>query len=123
MPSTVEYRPSEGLICIITRGALTMEDYVASTREVSRLIAEHGVHNCLIDGTELRNQATPIEIYSLPKLYLETGIPRTVRVAFLVSDQSYPMEDIRFYETVCLNNGYHVRIFSDNNAALSWLAS
>jgi hypothetical protein len=122
MPSTVEYLPAQSLICVTNRGEHSLEDYVAATREVSRLMTQHGVRNCLIDGTELRNQATSIDIYNLPKLYNQIGIPKTIRAALLVGDQSHPIEDIRFFETVCLNSGYSVRIFSDRNAALNWLA-
>lgn len=123
MPYSVEYWPVEKLVCIRNVGRLPPEDYLASAREFFRLMHEHGTHLCLIDVTMLDNQASTTDLYSLPGFYESIGIPKNVRAAVLVSDQTPKVEDMTFFETVCRNHGYRVRLFTARDEALAWLTA
>jgi len=54
-------------------------------------------------------------------MYEKLGMDKTTRIAVLVSNIETKAEELHFYENVCLNRGWHIRIFTDRDAAIEWL--
>jgi hypothetical protein len=123
MPYAVTYWPEKKLIHIQNVGKLTPDDYRAGAREALRLSREHGVSRCLIDDSALDNQVGTTDLYTLPDFYESIGIPKTIKAAVLISEQTPKISDIAFFETVCRNRGYDVKLFTSPDEAIAWLAT
>lgn len=123
MPYSVTHSSEQKLIHIRNIGKLTPDDYRAGAREALRLSLEHGVLRCLIDNSALHNQVGTTDLYTLPEFYESIGIPKTIKAAVLVSEQTPRIDDIAFFETVCRNRGYDVKLFTSRDEALAWLAA
>lgn len=121
MPASSKYLADEMLILVTNSGELSYADYQRTTAEVLALMQAHDTWRCLIDNRELDNRASAADIFNLPRLYSEMGIPRTLRAAILIGAATPKREDHEFYETVCLNSGYSFRLFGDYDEAMAWL--
>ncbi|MBI5943065.1 MAG: hypothetical protein HY864_01740 [Chloroflexi bacterium] len=103
-----------------TEGVLDIESANAMRREGWELIQQHGHLRCLLDHSDAEGVTlSTLDIYNLPKRYAELNIPHNFRMAVVVS--SGLLNDMKFFETVCLNNGYFVSVFFDKESALAWL--
>jgi len=59
-----------------------------------------------------------IDIYNMPKAARSAGIESRCKRALVVREQS---TDFHFLETVFLNQGHNVKMFTDINEAMHWL--
>ena len=59
-----------------------------------------------------------IDIYNMPQTAKEAGVGARHRRALVVSEQS---SDFHFLETVFLNQGHNVKMFTDIEEAMIWL--
>lgn len=76
-----------------------------------------------VDDRLLENAASIADLYELPRYFREIGLPGSVRVALLLDTASASKEDLKFFETVCRNEGYIVSIFYSYGEAIEWLKS
>lgn len=108
------------ILIIETEGVLEIKQAQHMRNEGAALIRQHQLMGGLLDHTGLAEDALhTIDIYELPKRYLELGIPRSFRFALVIPQEL--KHNMEFYETVCRNNGYQVSIFFDREEALQWL--
>ena len=75
----------------------------------------------LLDYRDIRADATLLRVYELPVIYHELGVPRRSKIAIVLPQVKSAEEDYEFYETVCYNRGYEVRLFEEKKHALDWL--
>jgi hypothetical protein len=75
----------------------------------------------LIDGSQMTVGMTAREIYELPRFYDKAGADRGGCYAVFHPPGAADREDFRFYENVCLNRGWIVKLFSDEQEAIAWL--
>ena len=59
-----------------------------------------------------------LDIYNMPKSARQAGIEHRFKRALVVSELS---SDFHFLETVFINQGHIVKMFTDFDAALHWL--
>jgi len=105
-------------ICEVT-GLITRENSLEFTEAANRLLHAANVHRLLTDVRNASNALGVLGNYSYA--YDSMGslnLRKDVCSAVLVDkdDRSHD-----FLETVALNAGYTVRIFRDEEAAISWL--
>jgi hypothetical protein len=62
-------------------------------------------------------------LYHLIALYDKARVPREMKEAVLLPALPGTLEEVKFYETASLNEGYNVRLFDDADAARSWLCA
>lgn len=114
------YQPSDEIIFIKTRGVLEINSATQMRNEGAALITLHNCKRILLDHRQLDDSAlTTLDAFDLPKIYDALGISRTVKMALVVTLDL--MQKLHFFETVCQNNGYSVRLFPDRESALAWL--
>lgn len=106
--------------CIIGKysGILDMN---AIKQNVLQVIIKSEEHKCklfLNDLREAESQLSTIEIYNLPMFMSNVGISWAWRHAVLISKRT---DSYRFFETVSVNRGMAVKIFTDIQAAMEWL--
>lgn len=86
--------------------------------EFAGLVRTSGCHRLLNDLRGARLTPSSFDIYSMPRIVDEREVPVTCRRALLIPEEA---DDFRFLETVSVNYGQHVRVFTDPEAAIEWL--
>ena len=120
MSSEISYM-NERIIRVRLSGPQTLADYRKQTEEVLRLAQSKNVNLILVDDQRAQNMASTLELFAMPAMYEELGAPRSARVAIVMPHNSPSAADIRFYETVCVNRGFNVKIFATEPPAIDWL--
>lgn len=116
----MHYDENDQIIYTKTSGVLEIKSAEIMRHEGIALAKKHNCHRGLLDHSEIMgDELTTMDIYNLPKKYNELGVPRTFRLALVVPKRF--MENLKFYETVCHNNGYSMSVFFDRETALAWL--
>jgi hypothetical protein len=119
----IEHLEPEKTILIETSGAQDISMVRQMTAEVVELALRFGVTRFLKDDREADLQLTTLEIYEIPKILAELGIPRSSRIAVLMNSSSTQRRDFEFFKTRMHNEGMpEARIFVDSKEdALGWL--
>ena len=92
-----------------------------SARLVAEILAtklDEDTLGILVDHRASEVRFETVDIYNRPKLYGGTDLFAKVRVAVLFRKVG---PDEQFYETVCRNSGYGIRVFEDYDQAVGWL--
>lgn len=112
---------TEGIVRLIVSGPLALADYRRLTEEALQLARSKNVELFLVDDQQTKNRASTLELFSLPAMYEELGVPRSSKVAIVVAQDTRFEPDLRFFETVCVNRGWNVRVFTAERQAIEWL--
>lgn len=75
----------------------------------------------LLDFSSATALVSITELYKLPDIYKDLRAPRLAHLAMVVPADGYRMEVYQFYEDVCVNRGYFVKLFNDTASARDWL--
>ena len=122
MPWSVKQDPEPGLTELDCSGCLTNHDIEATETKALALAAEAGPGRFLKDLSKVEAlDLTTLDIYYLPERWRSLQANRRNREAILAPDSSAIMNDLLFYETVCQNRGWQVKIFSQRQDAIEWL--
>ncbi|HEX7965866.1 MAG TPA: hypothetical protein VF651_09130 [Gammaproteobacteria bacterium] len=121
MPWTLELAEQGQVLLLTYRGLLSPAESAGMTRQTLERILETGVMRVMLDCSAAQMEIPVTDIYKLPDRYEAAGVPRAIRVAVLVPHDNYKRELFEFYEDVCRNRGYFVRLFEDAVAAWDWL--
>ncbi len=114
MPEKVTPHPEQGFIECLSTGKTSLEDYRGSLKEALRIRKDTGLDKILVDD---REHSGAYETFPIHKFIGE--IPPALRVALLISQKT--LSENRFIETVSVNRGGNLRIFTDKDEALAWL--
>ena len=124
MPWNVEYDSELGIVSGSYVGRVTDEDFKEATIKAIDLAKVNNTNRFLIDDSQYEGGATVLGLYELHDLYDQLKTDRKSKGALVLpSSVSNAKEDARFYETVCQNRGWNVKVFSEREAAINWLTS
>ena len=118
MSYKINYNKDHGYIAVTIEGELTLSTFKELTAEVIGFVERYKCNHILNDLRHARLTGKTFEIYNMPKSARQAGVGSYLKRAFVVSELSL---DIHFLETVFLNQGHIVKMFTDINAALNWL--
>ena len=123
MSWTIRHRPEDGILWVTTEGVHTPEDVKRLALEIVAESKKLGVDKILVDDRKMTPNFRTLDIYKLPRNYLDWGAPAEMRVATVFASGSQKKEDFEFYETVAGNfGGVRVRVFEDSvDLAMAWL--
>ena len=122
MPSTVEHNPELGIVEYKFVGRVTGDEIKKTTILGFDLARTNNTNLFLIDDSELEDAGSVVDLYNLPTLYEEQGLERGSKGAVVLPTANAKVaEDARFHETVCLNRGWQVKVFTDRQEAIDWL--
>ena len=122
MPWTYKHNQTLQIVEVVYEGCITASDVREITSEFIALEKEKGLNRFFIDTTEMKLEASLLDAYRLPtEQYIEEKADRLGRVAIIPPTCPKSKEVVRFYETVCINRGWMVRIFSERQEAIDWL--
>jgi len=120
MKWSFDFDETTRIVYVKTSGELNIKE-TEKIRKESYLIKEkYNANKFLLDHTEIKSGGLKIwDLYNLPQKYSAEGYPRNSQLAVLVNE-SYK-ETFDFYETVSVNNGYKIKVFTNKNEAINWL--
>lgn len=121
MKWNIDYLAEEGVVRVQYEGRLAHDPYRESVREGLEVSRTHGVDRFLVDNTRLEPALDATDIYAFPDIYESLSLPRESIIAVVNSDHPAIRRNIAFFETVCVNRGYLVKVFDDEASALAWL--
>lgn len=95
-----------------------LSDAVQGT--VSALL-EHGLTRVLSDCTALEGGHSITDLYFLVDAVQASGLARVMKEAVLMPTRHDPAVNAQFWETLCVNRFFSVRLFKERVAAIEWL--
>lgn len=123
MAYTLEYNGSLSIVELVYTGRFTVQESRESTSKAIALGKKHGDADALVDASETELAVSIFDLLDLPAhQYVEEDMNRRIRIAVIPPRRPKDKEDVRFYETACLNRGWQVRLFTNRNQALEWLS-
>lgn len=123
MSWTVDYDLEIGLVCARFVGIVTDDDFKAATVEAIGLAQANNTTRFLIDDSQWEGGASVVGLFELPALHETLSADRSSRAALILPppDRTDNVKTARFYETVCQNRGWNVRVFQERQEAIEWL--
>jgi hypothetical protein len=121
MSFTVKYNPELSTIESVLADDVTAEDLHVHEVQCIALAKETNSNRFLTDATQATLKVSIFKLYGLPELYDVQNLRRPVRIAVLQPTSETGMRLVNFYETVCSNRGWTVRMFVERQEALEWL--
>ncbi len=121
MPYDVKYLEENGIVVIENKGELKYDELVRQTQEAIKLGQGKNSKLFLTNFSNVEVRAQTMELFNFPVIYEQFGMNRMSRIAVVVSEMELKTEELHFYETICLNRGWNIKIFLHKDLALDWL--
>jgi len=124
MPWTMTVKDDGQILHVVYQGSLESPELRAGTHEILTKMLAEKIDRVLLDCAEAHMEVPAIDVYQLPDVYNSRGISRRqVRAAVVMPKDGYKREIYEFYEDVCRNRGYFVKLFETEAEAWTWLRS
>lgn len=106
--------------CLIGKytGDLTIEFVKEYVQEIANLATLHNCKRFINDLREANIKISVANFYNAPKIVSINMFDRTWKRAIIVRKKT---DELNFFETTSLNQGFQVKIFLDLKDALEWL--
>lgn len=117
----LDYLVNEGIVAVKAFGPVNVQDIMEMAAESMEAAREHEVCAILVDASETKLTALTTELYRLPEMAEERGLTRHHRWALVISDDPAQKESLTFVETVFVNRGFQLHLFTGASPALDWL--
>jgi hypothetical protein len=98
------------------------QDLQAAIEATLREAAARGAVRFLADCSSLAGGHSIADLYAMAQLLDGAAMPEGLREALVLPQLNAAAEDVQFWETICVNRGYTVRVFEERAAAEAWLA-
>jgi len=123
MAHTITYNPAAGMIETVVQGKIASSEAKEIISEIIQIAAENNCFFCLTDYRQAIIDMSTSDIYSIPKIVsnkqASTGLRLKNFKRAIVVEKG--LIDFRFLETVTLNMGQHIKLFTDMDEAKKWL--
>jgi len=116
MPDELYVDEATNIIKVRSYGIVSRDDIAASMDRTRQIMEQKGISKALVDTRDQEKMPGTFDVFQL-----FSTLPNNLRAALLVQDDQNTAESQKFAETVCLNRGIQVRIFSSEGEALTWL--
>lgn len=121
MPWNARLAPDVAVIETTYAGFLSPEEVAAAIAQTMELVRAHGVTRLLADCTTLEGGHSIVDLLAFVESVASTDGASALKEALLLPALAASAENVRFWETACLNRGINSRIFSDRSRAIAWL--
>lgn len=123
---TVQADNDRGILCANYTGEFSLREAESSFQEILDALIEHKLKKVLIDGRQVVGSPEPLERFFYGR-HVADAVSQTVnrhnievpRFAYVLKEPV--LDPRRFGETVAVNRGMRVKIFSDMKQAEWWL--
>ena len=123
MTHKINFNAEVGIIQIRPEEVITFNEVKKIISEATVLAKEHQCYLWLIDYSHVRPHFSTIEIYELPKLFVEAAKLLNIHI-FQIKRAIVTLEahaDYEFAKTVSANRGQSLELFYDLEEAINWL--
>jgi len=117
----IQVDPEMGFIHTVYSGTLTERDVKESTVEALALAPGDGPRLFLTDVRDAESRLSTLDIYNVPKQWDALRADRRNKLALVVPGDKKIWSDAQFYETICNNRGWNVKVFAEQAPAIDWL--
>lgn len=121
MPCTIGFDEKTKILEVTYHGELGPDDLYSTTHDILTAMLEHKALRVLFDCSHAHFDAPSLDVYQLPDLCEAHGVARQAREAVVKPRDGYHKELFEFYEDVCCNRGFFVKLFDDAVTARAWL--
>lgn len=118
MSYKINYNKEQDYITVTVEGEFTLSTFKELAADVAVYIERHGCKHILNDLRLARLTENTLDIYNMPKSAKQAGVGSYLKRAMVVSELS---SNFRFLETVFINQGHNVKMFTVMDDALQWL--
>ena len=118
MSYKINYDKEKGYIAVTTEGDFALSTLKELAADIAGFVERYNCNRILNDMRRARLTEGTFNIYNMPKIASRAGIEPRFKRAMVVNELS---SDYHFLETVFVNQGHIVKIFTDIDAALRWL--
>lgn len=113
--------PGGDILETVYEGMVSPVELEAAVNATLADAVRHPVLRFLADCTTLRGGHSLGDLYAIVSRLERTDRPPRMREAILAPHQVGMAQEVRAYETMCLNRGIVVKVFQDRAEALDWL--
>lgn len=114
----VRYLSDLDIVLVETHGSYILGAEIETLKKTVKLSQEYSCKKLLFDHRKANVIAETMEGYDRPSVYAGIGLHRLTKLATLVREVD---DNLKFYETVCVNRGWSMKVFDDYDAAVAWL--
>ena len=118
MSYRIDYNEEQDYIAVTVEGKFTLSTLKELSTAVATFTERYNCRRILNDMRHARLTEGTLDIYNMPKIAREAGVAPPFKRAILISEFS---ANFHFLETVFLNQGHIVKLFTDTDQALHWL--
>lgn len=111
----------EGFVRATAKGPLDLVLVIQKAVEALEEARQHSSQKFLIDDREATLALDTLQLYELPKALERIGLSKCAKVAVVYTITSPSAHDFQFFETVAVNQGFDVKLFTSIESALRWL--
>ena len=98
-----EYLEDKDIVIFRATGSYELSAERDTLRQIASELKEHNCNRLLMDFRATNIVARTMDIFDRPNAYGNHGIGRPLKAAIVCKELN---DDLRFYETVCLNRGW-----------------
>jgi hypothetical protein len=102
-------------------GEITQDEFLGAFYDALSKSKETGVVLFIADLRYSTGGPSNFELFYKVDSYDENGVLRNMKEAVIFPIYDPESEQVKFYETICRNRGFNVRIFNDYDRGLDWL--
>ena len=117
----IEHMERDNILHVKVTGEMTEDQVVRHVSDALAVAAAHGCTRFLVDHREMIPLVPIARLYGLPGVFEGVGLRRTHRLGVLYSPSTGHGEEYKFFETVSVNNGFQVQLFTRDSEAMAWL--
>lgn len=121
MAWSMEFTDAGRILKVLIQGPISGAEVAQMTQESVGLVASRQVTRVVLDCAAAEMDVPILDVYKLPDLYAARGVPRQVRAAVILPRAGYRLDIYEFYEDVCRNRGYFVKLFEREAEAWEWV--
>jgi hypothetical protein len=121
MAWTARYLDALGVVETVYCGYLSAADLRDAAFATLNLGKARGTHRFLGDCRDLKGSCSVVDLYSLAERVTSTRRSGHFREAMVLPELETAAQDVRFWETACVNRGLDVRVFATRDGAIEWL--
>lgn len=121
MPFKIEILQEPERIEVAYYGKVTEEELRLAIKEFMDKKGGSKYLLVLTDCLGITTSPSVLDVYERINMYEKLGIDTKTKEAILIPSDQVVVENVKFYETACLNRGYNVRIFENRQEAIDWL--
>ena len=118
MSTDIEYLDDKDLVLTRTSGFYDLEAEAETLRDIITKLNELNCNRCIMDLRASDVISKTMDCYCRPEMFEKFGLKRSVKMALVLRELS---ERSHFYENVCVNRGWDIRVFHDYDDAIDWL--